>query len=197
MILSEDPDFKNAYWQALKSTTTFTLSSGVGEKTIYVMFGSTANITSQKYQVKVILKEPLLEAAPDQPVTPPKITEINPIELTPTPITIINPPSRIYIYPIEEKEYIPNSSVDYVYRYRNKSNGPLYVKIVRQVVDANGKISSTVNNRMTIKKGQTILKTAKNYLNSELNGVYKIRIRIFNRETGKLLDENKFNIVVT
>src|SRR3989339_660906 len=66
MAISEDPGFAGASWDTYAPTKSFTLSSGVGEKTIYVKFRSASGGVTPVYTVKITLKDGYV-AAPTLP----------------------------------------------------------------------------------------------------------------------------------
>ena len=80
MVVSEDPEFKNAGQEPFTETKIWTLSEGVGKKTVYVKFFTEYGVSSEVISVDIILlpptqpavTEPILKTAPPTPAAPPE-----------------------------------------------------------------------------------------------------------------------------
>ncbi|MBF0102917.1 MAG: hypothetical protein HQK77_18635, partial [Desulfobacterales bacterium] len=57
MMLSEDPAFAGAAWEAYNASSTFTISAGDGVKTIYIKFRDTLNNEGPTYSDTIILDQ--------------------------------------------------------------------------------------------------------------------------------------------
>jgi hypothetical protein len=110
---------------------------------------------------------------------------------------VANADSKVVISPVKTLIYKPNSVVKYAYAYKNETTKTVKVKVVRQVLDTNGKVISKVTGSASIAKGKTFKFNASNTLGSKLaDGVYTIKVQVLDFKTGKLLDENSFDITV-
>ena len=98
MVISEDPEFKDASQEAFKEVKEWTLSPGYGKKTIYVKFFTKYGVGSEIISVDVILvpKIPVVEIIPSVPTTTTTTTTIpitEPEVTLPKIIKIVTPKS--------------------------------------------------------------------------------------------------------
>ena len=84
----------------------------------------------------------------------------------------------------------------YTYSYKNETTKPLKVSIVRQVVDANGKVISQATGSRTLSKGQTVKYNVTSALSAKLaNGTYTVKVKVLDAKK-VVLDENGFSVMV-
>ncbi len=71
------------------------------------------------------------------------------------------------------------------------------MKIVRQLINAKGKVAASAAVLKNLKAGQDFKADIKEAMSKALKpGDYTVKIKVINAKTGKLLDENSFPIVV-
>ncbi len=193
VAISEDPGFAGASWDTYAPTKPFTLSKGAGEKTIYVKFRSASGGVTSAYKVNVTLKDGYI-AAPVATAT----NVATPVSIVTAPhFEVANPDSKVVIVPLKTLVYKPNSTLKYTYSYKNETTKTAKVKVVRQVLDANGKAVAKATGSTSIAKGKTFKTNVTNVLNSKLaDGTYTVKVQIMDFKTGKLLEENSFDIAV-
>lgn len=189
VAISEDPNFTNASWEPYVPTKSLTLSSGAGEKTVYVKFLSASGGVTSVYKVNVTLKEGY--------VTIPTVAASTTITPVVAQFKVSSPNSKVVISPVKTLVYNPGSVVKYTYAYKNETSKTIKVKVVRQVEDSNGKVVTKVTGNTSIIKGKTFKFDANNALSSKLiDGVYTIKIQVLDFKTGVLIAENSFNITI-
>jgi len=85
----------------------------------------------------------------------------------------------------------------YTYSYKNESTKTAKVKVVRQVLDSKGKVVAKATGSVSIAKGKTFKTNVTNVLNSKLaDRVYTVKVQLMDFKTGKLLEENSFDVNV-
>ena len=189
--ISEDANFTNSSWENYIPSKIFTLSKGLGEKTIYLKFKSRDGGVTPIYQIKLTLTEFVEKVAP---VVVPVVAETIPEE---TKSEIHNPESNITISLPKKLQYAPNSYVYYVYQYKNTTAKTQKIKIVRQVLDVKNKAVHTADGTRVINSGKSFKFNASSLLIKSLrDGIYTVKIKILDAKTNKVLDENGFNITV-
>ncbi|MFA5820255.1 MAG: hypothetical protein WC854_13390, partial [Bacteroidales bacterium] len=113
----------------------------------------------------------------------------------PPTITTTNPDSKVVITGLKV-DYKAGSAVKYTYSYKNNTTKPVSVKIVRQVVGANGKVVNQVDGTRTLSKGASFKFNATSSLGSKLPvGTYTVKVKILDAKN-VVLDENGFDFVV-
>jgi len=194
VALSEDPGFSGANWEKYVPSKSFVLSKGAGQKTVYVKFRSSAGTMSATYKVSVTLEsgyQPVMEAPKSN--TAPMAVPVSSVSA----FSLSNPLSKVVILPVKKLEYKPNSSVPYTYKFTNDTSKTVKVKVVRQVIDEKGKVIASVTGSASVAKGKTFTSKAVNFLNSKLvNGTYTIKVQVLDFKTGKLIDQNSFDVTV-
>lgn|GEM_PF-4701052 len=106
IAISEDPTFRNYVVQPFETTKNFTLSEGIGPKTVYVrFFYQTGTLYDVDYSSIVLLEKetPVEPEPPVVPVTPPPTKPV-----TPKPPTGAQPPSPPPTGPQEPTAPLPN-----------------------------------------------------------------------------------------
>ncbi len=190
VAVSEDQNFGSASWETFSSTKQFKLSAGNGAKILYVKFRSASGVETAAYKVIVNVNNGKAASANNEAIV---------VKTTPAGVIIFNlsnPKSKVMILPVKKLEYKPNTSVAYTYKFKNETNKALKIKVLRQVVDANGKVVSKVNGSTSIAKGKTYKSNVSNLFGSKLaNGTYTIVVKIMDSK-GNLLAENSFDVMV-
>lgn len=83
------------------------------------------------------------------------------------------------------------------YFYNNNTNKRQAVKIVRELLDDQGKVLETRTGQWTVRTGGRISRVVNQSLSNKLPvGDYTCRIRVYNLITKELLAENSFGLVV-
>ncbi len=191
VAISEDPGFAGASWEAYSPTKAFTLSKGAGVKTVYVKFMSATGVATQAYKVTVTLNDGYIAAPVVAPVT------TNVVTLTAPKFEVSNPDSKVVITPLKTLVYKPNTTLKYTYSYKNEATKTAKVKVLRQVLDINGKVVAKATGSVSIAKGKTFKTNVTNVLNSKLaDGTYTVKVQIMDFKTGIVLEENSFDITV-
>ncbi len=115
--------------------------------------------------------------------------------LPPPSISTNNPDSKVVITGLKV-DYKPGSAVKYTYSYKNETGKPVKVKIVRQVVDANGKVVGEVDGTRTLSKGQAVKFNATSSLSKKLaTGTYTAKVKVLDSKN-VVLAENSFDFNV-
>lgn len=189
VTISEDPAFAGSSWETYTTSKSVTLSAGDGKKTLYIKFRSPSGAASAVYQVVVTLNSSSASATQ---------SNVNK-DSTPAvsaPTFNANPDSKVVILSVKKLQYVPNSSVAYSYTFKNETAKTLKIKVLRQVVDADGKVVTKVNGATSIAKGKTFKSNTSNFLNSKLaDGTYTVQVKVMDSK-GTLLDENSFDVLV-
>ncbi|MCX6779638.1 MAG: hypothetical protein NT034_00455 [Candidatus Magasanikbacteria bacterium] len=188
VAISEDPSFVGASWESYAPTKSFTLSGGAGTKTVYVKFRSSSGGVSNTFKVTVVL---------DSSYSPVVVTNPSPVAAaTAANFVVSDENSKVVILPVKKLVYAPNSSVAYTYTFKNETDKTLKIKVLRQVVNADGKVVTKVNSTASIGKGKTFKSNAVNSLNSKVTeGNYTVQVKVMDSK-GNLLGENSFDLTV-
>lgn len=202
MIIAENSNFSGAAWESFVTSKNWILSSTPGTKTIYVRYrnsyGGLSNIVSDSIEFSPanvsVVTEPTAPVI-TQPVT--ESTVVSPVVVTPEVTVIVkNPQSAIVIKDINKTSVQPASSLQFNYSYPNETEKNVRIRIVRQILNANNKIVSSVQAYNTVKAGGVFSFNVKQLIGRYWTpGEYVARVRIYDL-TGKMLDENSFNFVV-
>ncbi len=197
LALSEDPSFAGASWEAYAPTKSFTLSKGAGLKTVYVKFRSASGGVTSAYKTTVTLDSnyvPAVEAP--KPATPPTTPSESILSASVPTFSLSNPNSKLVILPVKKLQYVPKSSVAYTYTFKNETNNILKVKVLRQVVDAYGKVLAKVTGSASIAKGKVFKSNANSTLGSNLaDGNYTVQVKVMDAKNN-VLAENSFDVMV-
>lgn len=193
MAISEDPNFASASWESYSSTKQLTLSSGNGQKTIYVKFRSVSGGETAVYKVMVNSAGKPIPAEAVNNTPAPVVANPNSVV---SAFAVANSDSKVVISPVKKLVYTPNSSVSYTYSFKNETGKTLKIKVLRQVVDANGKVVAKVTGSATIAKGKTFKSNATSALSSKLaDNVYTVQVKVMDSKN-IVLDENSFEVTV-
>jgi hypothetical protein len=196
MVISEDPGFAGAVWETYASTKDFTLSAGAGKKTIYAKFRSAQGLVTETFKAVINLVSGYKPAAPAAVTPAPASKPVVVSDEVVSSFTLSNPASKVVIAPVKQLDYKPGSAVKYTYSYKNETTKPLKVSIVRQVVDANGKVISQATGSRTLSKGQKMSFNATSALSNKLAvGTYTVKVKILDAKK-VVLDENSFDFTV-
>ncbi len=207
MAVSEDPGFVGASWMPYSASSPFTLSSGVGAKTLYVKFRSASGGVTDVYTIKTNLVAgytpavtPVISPIVTAPVvsTPAATSPVSPISSVVTAPTfeVSSPDSAVIIPTVSKLVYKPGEAVKFKYTYKNDSDVTQKIKVTRQLVNVNGKILSTSKGSATLKKGKAFSSTPSQALSSKLvNGVYTVVVKILDSKNN-VLEANSFEIIV-
>ena len=191
LAISEDQNFADSSWQTYVSSKQFVLSKGFGIKTIYVKFRSKDGGVTQVYKVIVnyidnggkktkISNQTALSLGEEQAM-----------------FETSNPDSNIIISLPKKLQYTSNSKINYTYQYTNSTDKTLKTKIVRQMLDVKNKVVNSISGARVINSGKVFKFNVSSLLIKTLkDGVYTIKIKVLDAKTGKVLDENGFNITV-
>lgn len=201
MVISETPDFAGSSWESYATTKNFTLSSGLGEKTVYVKFRSSTGGESAVKSIKVTL----VEAAPGETITPPAETTAPAAGAAPISATVpgsaavtgevSNPRSAVVIALPASVSYQPTAKLKFAYKYQNLTN-LAKIRITRQILNSKGKVVRTASATKSLKNGAVFSGSVDEAVKGLPAGVYTVRIRIVNPTSGKVLEENSFKITV-
>ncbi|EKD76300.1 MAG: hemagglutinin/hemolysin-related protein, partial [uncultured bacterium] len=183
VAISEDPTFSKTSWVTYDPSKQFVLSNNFGGKIVYVKFRSKDGGVTETFKVDVNFV---------------KKSSISPITINAVSVfEVINPDSKITIVPVKKLQYAPNSLVNYTYQYKNESNKTIKIKVLRQIIDINGKVVNKANGSTSIIKNKIFKYNARNTINSKVvDGVYTVHIKIMDAKSGNILEENGFNITV-
>ncbi|MDO8509684.1 MAG: chitobiase/beta-hexosaminidase C-terminal domain-containing protein, partial [bacterium] len=183
VAFSEDSTFANTSWLAYSPSKQFILSNGFGGKIVYVKFRSKDGGVTETYKINVNFTEKSV-------LFPSTGIAVAIFETT-------NPDSKLIIVPVKKLQFSPNSLIKYTYQYKNESKKTIKIKVVRQVVDTNGKVVNKRIGSTSIKKNKTFKFNASNTIGNKLtDGIYTVQIKIMDAKTGKIFEENGFNITV-
>lgn len=90
------------------------------------------------------------------------------------------------------------TTANFTYGYKNFSGRGQYIRIVREMLDSNGKVVARVSAVRNVAAGKDFVIYARQVLGRNLSeGAYSIRVRIVDVSTGKVLDENSFQFQVS
>ncbi|MFZ5365213.1 MAG: Ig-like domain-containing protein [Patescibacteria group bacterium] len=111
MLISEDPDFTDANWQAYATTKTFTLSSGYGTKNVYAKFKSSTNNQSSRVSDSIQYVETITEEPVEEPTPEPSEGEY-PSGLVAGDLVKTSDSSSVYVLGADSKRHaFPNEDV--------------------------------------------------------------------------------------
>jgi hypothetical protein len=97
---------------------------------------------------------------------------------------------------VTKVSYQPGEVLKFGYAYKNEGTKKVAIKIVRQVLDAKGKVIFTTSGNVTLKPGQTFSKPVAQTLPKTWKpGEYTVKVKITDAKN-KLLDDNSFKIIV-
>jgi len=187
MILSENSTFSGVSWTPYKATTAFTLSSGLGDKTVYVKFRSADGSTTDTKSITLSVVTASQLPAPATVSTPGGAAIVT---------TTVNPESKIVISGTIPAGYQPGTKLQFNYQYRNETAKSVSIKVTRQLINAKGKVIKTSTASKLLKPGISFNGYVSDTLAKTLApGDYTVKI-IIKDKTGKLLDQNSFVITV-
>lgn len=187
IILSEDINFSGASWKEFRNKEQFTLTDGAGDKNIYFKFYLANTKESNLYKIKVKLKENYTPAAATSTAssTEPKLGSIEPVKISNLVIDATN------------LQLKPNNLLKYTYQYRNETDKPSRVRVVRQVVDSNNKVVAQGGGFRSINKGSDFKYSVSELLPRKLSdGVYKVLIKVNDFYSNKLIVQNSFDFQI-
>ncbi len=114
----------------------------------------------------------------------------------PSAVAVSNPSSKIIITLPKIFSYDPGAPIKFVYQYKNDTAKKLGVKVVRQLLDAKGKVIKTASLPKTFKAKEIFKSDVKeNLLKTLKPGEYTIKIMILDGKN-KVSDQNSFKIQI-
>lgn len=182
MAISEDPNFSGISWEPYTNNKIFNLSKGDGEKVLYIKFRSSGGGTTGVYTKTIDAKA--------TSNTTPKVVSNAVVPVTNNLSSAINIPA------VNKLIYKTGEVIKFKYSYTNNTNATQKIKVIRQLLDSNGKVLSSSVGTENLKKGKTFVRTPSQNVGSKLtNGVYTILVRITDNKNN-VIDENSFDITV-
>jgi len=92
---------------------------------------------------------------------------------------------------------MPGSKLQFTYRYKNTTKKTMKFRVLRQVVDKDGKAVINRPGAIVLKPGEVFKRVVTEVLPPKLAaGTYTSRIQLFDSKTKALVDENSFAIKV-
>lgn len=178
MAISENSTFVGASWEPYSSIKTFNLSSGAGEKTIYVKFRYANSAESSVKSITVKTTSAGSSAAPATYI---------PAPTTATQVSFILPASLTVS---------AGQTIKYSYAWANNTGKTKSIKVTRDLIK-DGKIVTRATGNYSIKNGKSFNFNVKQTFNKKLApGTYTVMIRIYDRSKGVNLDNNSFDLVI-
>ncbi len=199
MAISENADLSGSSWESYVTSKTYTLSAGLGAKKLYFRFRTALGGLSEikTLDLNVIGDAPAPTPIPAITIQPAPEPIINGTAVLPSVVEVLKPESKVVISQIIAASYQPGETLKFSYQYKNEGNKNLQVKIVRQLINAKGKVAASAAVLKNLKAGQDFKADIKEAMSKALKpGDYTVKIKVINAKTGKLLDENSFPIVV-
>ncbi|MBI5022879.1 MAG: carboxypeptidase regulatory-like domain-containing protein [Candidatus Magasanikbacteria bacterium] len=201
MAISEKTDFSGSSWESYVTTKSFKLSDGLGAKKLYIKFrtslGGVSEATVLDLNIASISATPATVPATAPVASTATVQPKTVASSVPGEITISTPSSKVAITDVVASSYQPGDILKFSYEYQNDSAKAVSIKIVRQLLNSKGKVVSTASAVKTIKTGKSFQADISEAVNKKLTaGEYIVKVKILNAKTGKLIDENSFNIQV-
>lgn len=196
MAISNTADFAGVSYETYSTTKPWTLTSGSGAKTVYVRFRSNdGGVAVTSINIKL-----------DDGTTPVTVVTPKAIEAAPPATTLIksvqavqtvgNVESKVIISDLSAVFYQPGEQLKFNYQYKNEGAKSATVKIIRQLLNAKGKVLKTATAMKTIKSGKAFAGIVKDTIaKTQTPGEYTVRIKILDKKN-KVLEENSFVITV-
>ncbi len=126
-------------------------------------------------------------------------TEVAKIEIVAPVVKVLvvtKPNSKVVMTLPSAVSYQPGTALKFTYKYKNESKKKVTVKIVRQMLDAKGKVMANVSANKTLKSSATFTGNISQNLAKNLKpGEYSIRVKIVGAKN-KVLEENSFKFEV-
>ena len=208
MAISNLATFADASYELYAVSKTWMLTSGDGQKMVYVKFlassgGTTvasAVITLNESAAPATPATPATPAAPATPATPatPAIPATPAAPATPAtpapeqPVTAA-PSGVLKLQTPAILQVKLGKSLSYGYSFANQSGKTLKIKLQRTVTDLNGKVTLDVTGTRTLAKSKSVSLSLKAAVaKNAAPGNYTVSIKVLNLADGALLDQGSF-----
>ncbi len=183
MALSNASDFAGASWEAYSPTKDWLLSSGNGDKNIFVKFRSASGGETAVYSTKIALKSDGTSVG--------DLNELVNINNNLNKNLFSEELSDLMFTGINNFIYAPYAKIKFSYAYKNSGEKTKKIKIVRQLLNSKGKVIRTTSANASLKSGASFKRNIAEWTPGPV-GNYTVKIRILDTKN-TLITEKIFS----